>query len=185
MLMYSHLKVFLLKSTFLAMRIPLRVKVHPVVKEFIVSTTGSDTVEPIANSNFYHRIKTILQLNPKEYKNYPLRCNTSITILVSNFRIGDKRINQLFRNELDDRRQYFLSKELYDGFKSIFHNYVLAYMRAGGKQQKIAIEDFCLVYNISLNKINFEMLKKSWDRSEQKKLLKNQLPGCPLKKVNL
>lgn len=167
------------------MRIPLRIRVHPVVREFIVSTTGSEIIEPITNSNFYHRVKTILQLKPKDYKNYPLKCSSTITILVSNFRIGDNRIDQFSRNHLDDRRQYFLSKELYDNFKLIFHNYVLAYMRGGGKQQKRAIEDFCTVYSISMNSINYEMLKKSWDRSEQKKVLKKCLPVCPLKNVEL
>lgn len=172
-------------ETVCEMRIPLQIKVHPVVREFIVSTTGSDVIEPIPVSNFCHRVKTILQLTPKDYKKYPLKRAGTITILVSNFRIGDKRIQELSRNHLDDRRQYHLSKELYDGFKSIFHNYVLAYMRGGGKQQKMAIEDFCTVYNISLDKINYEMLKKSWDRSEQKKVIKNLLPTCPLKKVSL
>jgi hypothetical protein len=168
------------------MRIPIQVKVHPVVREFIVSTTGSHVIEPIPNSNFFFRIKTILQLNPKEYKNYPLKNESTITIIVTNFHLGrDNYIYGEHRNHLDDRRQYFLSKELYDGFKSIFHNYVLAYLRGGGKQQKQAIEDFCLVYNISLENINYEMLKKSWDRSEQKKMLKNYPTPCPLKKINL
>ena len=36
----------------------------------------------------------------------------------------------------------------------------------------------------SLDKINYEMLKKSWDRSEQKKVIKNLLPTCPLKKIS-
>lgn len=173
-------------ETLCEMRIPLQIKVHPVVREYIVSTTGSDVIEPIPNSNFYHRVKTILQLNPKEYKKYPLESQSTITILVSKFSLGkENRIYGEHRNYLDDRRQYFLSKELYDGFKSIFHNYVLAYMRGGGKQYKQAIEDFCDVYSLSLNNINYEMLKKSWDRSEQKKLLINYPLPCPLKKVDL
>lgn len=181
------LKLFLFQNeTVCEMRIPLQIKVHPVVREFIVSTTGSDVIEPIANSNFYHRVKTILQLNPKDYKNYPLKRASTITIIVSEFSLGKgNHIYGEHRNHLDDRRQYFLSKEMYDGFKSIFHNYVLAYMRGGGKQQKQAIEDFCIVYNLSLDNINYEMLKKSWDRSEQKKILKNYPIPCPLKKVSL
>lgn len=168
------------------MRIPLRVKVHPVVKEFIVSTTGSDVIEPIINSNFYHRVKSILQLQPKNYKIYPFKNHSTITIIVSKFHCGrDNYIYGEHRNFLDDRRQRFLSKELYDNFKSIFHNYVLAYMRGGGKQQKKAIEDFCQVYNLSMESTSYEMLKKSWDRSEQKKILKNHPTPCPLKKVDL
>lgn len=173
-------------ETVFEMKIPLQIKLHPVVREFIVSTTGSDVIEPIPNSNFYHRVKTILQLTPKDYKKYPLKRAGTITILVYKFSLGEEnRIYGEHRNHLDDRRQYFLSKEMYDGFKSIFHNYVLAYMRGGGKQQKQAIEDFCTVYNLSLDIINYEMLKKSWDRSEQKKLLKNYPLACPLKKVSL
>lgn len=161
------------------MKIPLTIKVHPVVREFYVSTTGSDTIDLAGNDNMAFRIKTILQLTPKNYKYVPFKSPETITLLLPNFRIGDKRVNQFFRNHLDDRRQYFVSKELYSNFKSKFHNYVLAYMRGGGKQQKLAIEDFCDIYNLSLSSINFDMLKKSWDRSEEKKILKSSCLTVP------
>lgn len=163
------------------MKVPLHVKVHPVVKEFYQSITGSDVIELKPNDDFSYRIKSILQLAPKEYKNYPLKNEDYVTLLLpKSFRLSeDKRIQTKDRNYLDDRRQYFLSKELYDLVKSIFHNYVMAFARAGGKY-KDGINDFCTVYNISMNKINYEMLKKSWDRSFEKKILKkNRYQGVP------
>jgi hypothetical protein len=170
-------------------RVPLKIKVHPVVREFLVSLTGSDVIDPIQNSTFYHRIKFILQLNPKNYNqtylNRRFKNESTITILVGWFQMCDKRIDPLSRNYLDDARQYLISKELYQSFKNIFHNYMLAYMRGGGVSQKKGIEDFCCVYNLALDNITYEMLKKSWDRSEEKKMFKNLLATSSLKNITI
>lgn len=177
-------------ETVCEMRIPLQIKVHPVVREFIVSTTGSDVIEPLPNTNFYKRIQFILQLRPKDYNESYLkrrfRRDATITILVGQSNISPRKLNPLYRNHLDDYRQNQISRELYKGFKDIFHNYVFAYMRGGGKQQKHGIQDFCSVYNLTLDRITYEMLKKSWDRSDEKKILK-EIPytSRPLKKISL
>ena len=159
------------------MKTPLYIKVHPVLKEFYKCLTGSDVIEVKPNDDFSTRIKTILQLTPKNYNvRYPFGREDYITLLLpGKFYLGrDKYIDTTSRNYLDDRRQYFISQELYGMFKSIFHNYVLAYTRSG-RQQKEGILDFCEVYNISMDKINFDMLKKSWDRSFEKKIYKKSI----------
>ena len=161
------------------MRIPLKIKVHPVVREFIISTTGSDVIEPIKNSDFYHRVHFILQLSPSNYteiyKKRRFKNEATITILVGRCNLIPEKHNPLCRNYLDDYRQHLISKELYSRFKRNFHNFMLGYMRGGGKQQKMGIEDFLTVYNIIGNEIKFEMLKKSWDRSEEKRLMTENL----------
>lgn len=159
------------------MKIPLSIRVHPIVKEFYVATTGSDTITPKSNSNLYRRILFILQLRPKDYNqtyiNRRFKEQDSLTIFIGRFCSSPQKIDPLYRNYLDDYRQALISKELYESFKCVFHNYVLAYLRGGGKQQKLAIYDFCSAYNLSLTNISYEMLKKSWDRSEQKKIFLN------------
>lgn len=172
------------------MRIPLHIKVHPVVKEFIVSIAGSDTIEPKGDSLFARRIHFVLQLQPMEYsEKHPfrrLKDDSSITILLPRCQMGREKVNVLYRNHLDDRRQYLISRELYAGFKNIFHTYMLAYMKGGGETQKEGIESFCETYNLSMKKINYDMLKKSWDRSQEKQIYNNNSHySGPLKKIPL
>ena len=153
---------------------PLYIKVHPVVQEFIVSTRGNNVIEVGRQDGLFERIKFLLELPPLDYKQPTEKGNGIINLLIPFFNIGNKQINNLYRNHLNNRHQRMLSNEIKDIFKKIFHNYVLAYSRAG-RQQKEGIYDFCLTYNITYNKINFEMLKKSWDRSEEKLLLPPEL----------
>ncbi len=162
------------------MKTPLKIKVHPVIYEFYYSRYHTDVIEISPNDNFSERIKTILQLQPKRYdknyKLYPLSSDKYLTLLLpKKFSLGrDKRIYTVSRNYLDVRRQHLLSRELQKFFKEIFHKYVLAYCRARNNErgsQKTAIEDFCIVYDISFTKITYEMLIKSWNRSYEKQYL--------------
>ena len=153
---------------------PLYIKVHPIVQEFIESRYGSNVIEIGRQDALFERIKFLLQLQPKNYKKPIENGNGIINLLIPNFNVGVWKVNNLYRNHLDNRHQRMISNEIKDIFKKIFHNYVLAYARAG-KQQKKGIYDFCETYKLTLNNVNYEMLKKSWDRSEEKKLLPPEL----------
>ena len=157
-------------------KIPLHINVHPVVHEFFLSRYHSNTIELSPNDLFSERIKTILQLQPKKYKKVPFKITETLILLLPNkFYIGeDNYVNTRYRNYLDDRRQYLLSRELYKLFKEVFCKYVLAFCRGNNLKrgsQKKGIEDFCLVYDIEFNSINYDMLKKTWDRSFEKQFL--------------
>jgi len=157
----------------------LKLNVHPVVYEFFTFRFHTDVIEISPNDTFSIRVKTILQLQPKTYEagspKIPLQYYKTLTLLLPRaFDVAGKRIATEYRNNLDNRRQFLLSRELHRLFKDIFHKYVLAYCR--GKKlapgcQKEAIEDFCFIHNLKLNKINYEMLKKSWYRSDEKQFL--------------
>ncbi len=158
------------------LKIPLYINVHPVVYEFFYSRYHTDAIEITPSDSFSIRIKTILQLQPKKYIKFPFEKGKTLTLLLpKQFRLGEnKKIDTIYRNYLDDRRQYLISRELQKLFKEIFSKYILAFCRGNKMKrgsQKNAINDFCEVYNIKLDAINFEMLKKTWDRSYEKQYL--------------
>lgn len=158
-------------------KIPLYIKVDAFVKQFIVRIYGSDVVDVGQQDALFERIKYILQLAPKEFKN-PAKGDHVITVFIPKFRILNKQINNLYRNNLDDRRQKMIASEFKKLFKQVFHNYVFGYCRSNinkntDENQKEAIYDFCSSYQINMDEILFETLKKSWDRSDEKKILKS------------
>lgn len=158
-------------------KVPLYIKVDRYVKEFIISTYGSDVVDIKQQDALFERIKYMLQLQPKEYQN-PIKGDHVITVFIPKFYILDKQIDKLYRSNLDDRRQKMISSEFKRLCKKVMHNYVFGYCRSNvtknlDENQKAGIEDFCISYDINMDKILYETLKKSWDRSKEKKMLKS------------
>lgn len=158
-------------------KIPLYIKVDRYVKEFIISTYGSDVVDIGQQDALFERIKYMLQLQPKDYMN-PINGDNVITIFIPTFQIINKRVDKLYRSNLDDRRQKMIASEFKRLCKKVMHNFVFGYCRSNvtknlDENQKAGIEDFCLSYNINMDKILFETLKKSWDRSKEKMRLKS------------
>lgn len=154
------------------------VSVSPILKEFIECVHKGAVIKLKPDDLMCQKIKYILQLMPADFS--PVNTDpNAIKIEVTNFQLFQRRggrslfhVDAEHRSFLNDRLQHILAKELNKGFKEIFHNYVLAFARAG-REQKEGIEDFCEVYNLSMNKITYEMLKKSWQRSEQYIMMKN------------
>ena len=82
------------------------------------------------------------------------------------------RINTLFRCFLSKEGNSEIANELRKRFKNSFHTFVLASLIANPDlQQKEAIENFIEHFHLTNNKVTYEMLKKSWDRSEEKESL--------------
>ena len=48
-------------------------------------------------------------------------------------------------------------------------------------EQKQVIFEFCKLYNITMNSISEDMLRKSWQRSPQKYIIQDRLDGNKLK----
>lgn len=157
------------------------IKVSPILKEFIEAKWGGDTIVLGKDDYFTQKIKHILQRYPEDYR--PVKVSEREEYVrmhvkhVEIIRVGSKC---LFEKEvqwsyLDKYMQEQLSKELNKYFKEIFHAYVLAFCSArsfADNCQRDGILDFCEVYNLRLNKVNFEMLKKSWYRSNEYQLFK-------------
>lgn len=172
-------------------KISLRIRVHPAVYEYYKGLYHTDTIELSPTDSFTLRIKTLLQLQPKTYKqNNPFANACFLTLLMPmQFRFGrnGKKYKTPYRNYLDDRRQRFLARELSKVFDDLFLQHVLAFCRAQDYKrgcQKRGIEDFILCCNISLDKINYEMLKKKWNRSNQKQKIAKKLGATLSPKQN-
>lgn len=93
-------------------------------------------------------------------------------------------LNPKYRKYLSKEGQCVVSSELRARFKHTFHTFMYASLLANPEMlQKQAIILFIEQYKITLDHVNFEMLKKSWDRSDEKKHLatkKKEADKCPL-----
>lgn len=153
------------------------VSVNPTLKEFIVNVYGGNTIQIKKEDLLSQKIKYIMQLMPSDFSPVNTDPNAIKIEVTDAYIFKTSKYGTLFhadtqyRSFLNERLQHILAKELNKGFKEIFHNYVLAFARAG-REQKEGIEDFCDVYNLSMNRISFDMLKKSWQRSDQYKMYK-------------
>lgn len=149
-------------------------KVHPSVYDFYRCVYKSDTIHLSSNSIFYEKIIGTLDVAPVKYRNSKVKKQKTLKlVLPAEVRRGNKH-PKTTNKEISDRHQEMISRELYYLFKDIFHNYVLGYctsQRGANGCQKKGILDFCFSYKIDDDTMNYEMLKKSWDRSEQKKML--------------
>jgi hypothetical protein len=141
------------------------------IYEFLTSEYNSpDGIIEIGHQDkFFEDIKFILQLNPRKVPpvnkdQYPRR----ITLLIPLFKIDkNTRINVLYRNYLPPNMQNLVRRHFVRLFKLRAHSFILGCCRMGSKQSD-AIRDFFTVFNINENAINYEMVKKSWDRSSEK-----------------
>lgn len=160
----------------------VRVKVTSMVQQFVIALYGSTTIKCEHNDLMTQKIKHIVSLLPKGYK-LPQETEAAhyIDIEVKNVNFGQCKANgykKIYRQTAEANTfivyalQRELSVELKKLFKSMFHNYVLAFCRGRKFEigcQKDAILDFCDSYNININKIDYDALKKSWQRSKEYK----------------
>lgn len=158
------------------------ISVSPIIKEWIVATHGTDTVQCSKNDFLSHKIKYLLQLNSGQFIRRNIDPINRITVKLINFSIGPaecrKTINVDYRYSLPVEYEQIIEAEFYQQFKQVFHSFVLGYCQSTNNSlgsQKEGIESFCETYSISLNKINYEMLKKSWDRSLEKTLINRKI----------
>jgi len=165
----------------------LNLKVHPVVFYWYRSVYGTTTILLKNNPVFARRLFFLLDCKPKTYHPSNSKFGNNFRLLKIQvnpyLRIGNKVINTEFRNQMDDRLQYFLSREIKDSFDSVFVHSVAAYCSARNLEpgcQKNGIVDFMDRHNIVEDQINYQTLKKKWDRSEQKKILFKKVKYKPV-----
>ncbi|MCL1942563.1 MAG: hypothetical protein FWF54_03315 [Candidatus Azobacteroides sp.] len=91
-------------------------------------------------------------------------------------------INTMFRSYLTDSGQNEIANHLRRIFKEKLHTFVQGAVYANPKlEQKEAIIMFCEIYKIEFNEISYDMLRKSWDRSNAKKIIRNsKFSFCPI-----
>lgn len=161
----------------------IEVSVSPIIKEWIVATYGSDVIKCEQDDFLSNKIKYLLDTTPENYKPAHIPYENRITIILSSFGIGSatkqtiKRINKNYRFYLSDKKQGVVERVFNREFKACFHCFVLGYVASTNNHigsQEEGIESFCNVFGLTLNKINYEMLKKSWDRSTYKQKIINK-----------
>lgn len=150
------------------------IRVTLILKEFVLATNGSDKLYLKSQSCLANNVIDLLQKQPTEFR--PLRNRAYYLRLVLPF--NEKKDVRTY-NYLDERGQYIISQKLNKNFKMCFHNFMLGSVRSG-KRQSDSILDFCATYLLKLDDINYDMLKKSWDRSNEKKIWQKALICCPL-----
>lgn len=147
----------------------LYLKVHPYLWEYYRSYYGSEIIDVRVHPLLLNRIKSVLQTTPKCYKG---RVWADFRIIVLNMPrqlfIGKKSLDIKYRRFIDDRHQFLISQELYIEFKNSFINFMIGFLKNGGLQSD-GINSFCEHYDLEMNRIKYDSLKKIWDRSEAKK----------------
>lgn len=158
------------------------ISVSPIIKEWIVATYGTDTIQCSKNDFLSRKIKYLLQLNSGKFIRRNIDPIKLVTIKLINFSIGPSNnrftVNVDYRYTLPEEFERIIDDEFYLQFKQVFHSFVLGYCLSTNNSlgsQKEGIELFCETYTITLNKINYEMLKKSWDRSPEKRLINSKI----------
>lgn len=161
------------------------VKVGKALKEFIVSTNGSDMLDPEKDTIIWCLIKQHLLTQPgyvpvpdrSEYVQILLRgAKAAKTYSIQKGR--NLQVNTLFRTFLDERGQAVIRKHFEKEFKQTFRNYMKGCLNNNPEMKIIdAIEEFCTDHNVTLDNISVAMLQKDWYRYRMKCSLGNV---CPL-----
>ena len=90
-------------------------------------------------------------------------------------------MNSMYRTYITEQGMNDIAKELRKRFKDAFHTFVMGALVGNPKlKQKDAFILFIDKFNLSENEITFEMLKKSWDRSDHKKSVFSKKSFCTI-----
>lgn len=167
-------------------RISVDVKVGRIVREFIVSSTGTDVLDPDKHSVVWCLTKQHLVTAPKHYNKIPDR-SEYISILLRNRKSCDTysvpadrvlQVNTLFRTYLSEKGHNVIKLHFEKQLKSVFRNYMTGCINNNPDIKIItAIENFCTEHKLTMDNISVEMLKKDWYRYRLNKTAKN---FCPL-----
>ncbi len=170
------------------------VRVSKPLREYVLSVNaGSDIIRPERGSLLWGLIKLHLDLVPKVYRPVPpeerdryIRIALYKVRRTRSYNVNTSRnmeINTLFRNHLNEEGQRAVASHIASGFKQTFRAYMGG---ALGNNPELTIHDavyeFCSDYNISMDSITYDMLRKDWYR------FKKRCPGpglIPVERQNL
>ena len=168
------------------MNVLIGVRTPAILREFLLSRNkGSNVLVMDQNDVFARKIIPMLTSPPKDY--VPKRdCDDEmIYVKIKFFELNGVNNSAEYKNYLSEESQRSIVYEWNNTFKEIFHNYVLAYcqgMNFRRRCQMLGINSFCDHYDIPRDAIVYDSLKKSWDRSRQKKKYPNHFKLMGIKK---
>lgn len=165
------------------------VKVLPCLREYILSVNdGSDIITPGRESKLWGIVKMHLDLVPDDYRPVPAAGDPDC-IRIALFRSHRRQYNRnsrkedpgkhrpnpefvvdtLWRNYLNTQGQEAVASHLMHTFKLTYRSYMAGALgNSPGLTIRDAIYSFCELYNISMDNITYEMLRKDWFRFRKK-----------------
>lgn len=163
-------------------RMKVAVRVQPILREFLIDSTGSDIITPKKGDLVWAILKQNLETAPDSYHEpidgdnhiyiELLDCHSTAVYSLQNSVFT--HINTLFRWHLSEKGQNKIRSILSKNFKSTMHAFIQGAIAVNPDlQQREAMEEFCNTYNLTMQNITPDMIKKSWDRSDHKKKIYN------------
>lgn len=157
------------------------IKVHPVLRDFIICSMGSDLIVPDDKSPLWVAVKTHLREIPNDYKPHAIGpVAGSIRIALPPVKNGEAlynaaagatiMYNYLYRNYLDKKGQVVVADLLMKSFKDKYRSFMAGYLASHPNMRDISqikdgINEFCRIFRINMDdKITYEMLRKDWYR---------------------
>jgi hypothetical protein len=143
------------------MKPTITIKIKPYLQEFIICALG-DEAPKASRRNFIGAILSpLLEYTPQDHVPRQIKGEDSFTFPLPREAYGkETRRGTLY---VSKENQLIFERILRIYFKSIFFQFVDDKIRYN-RQIKDCILMFCAHYQITFNKINYEMLKKSYYR---------------------
>lgn len=145
------------------------VQLKPMLQEFLVTIMEDTPQHEKVRSKVRRFVKMIVKPSPEGFKPLLKRDENHVELMLPNFEIADKRGNLY----ICDYNQCELENFLDDEFKSLMYIYLDSYLEFSDKPEiKTGIYKFLQEYRITSDRINYEMLKKSYYRYRKEKMQK-------------
>lgn len=164
-------------------RMKIPVQVHPIVREYLIDTTGSDTIVPQRHDLIWSTIKQYLETIP-ETNSEPMPADKTIYIELLDCRstpvfciqkAAFVHVNTLFRWHLSAKGQAKINHILRANFKAQLHAFIQGAVGCNPQlEQREAMEAFCDLHNLTMQKVTPDMIRRSWDRSDHKRKLSDR-----------
>lgn len=169
------------------------IKVGKILREYVLSSNGSDTLTPEKDSLLWGCIKQYLccysELEAANGKGYiPVRAEECAEYIKISLRSGHDckaycrstnsiiSINNFYRCYMTEHAQNIIRRFLYKAFKKTFIDYMKGALGNNCDLKiKDAIEEFCRDHQLTMDNIAYESLKKAWYRYNMKLSVMNCL----------
>jgi hypothetical protein len=153
---------------------PIEIPVHSIVEEFIYTTVNANSIEAVPDSGLEFDIKKILQETPRPVDKRDKKLDGKIYLVCEDFMAA-------YATEYHQNK---LGGVILKLFSRVFLDFAARKPSQNDKQRKEIFSDFCIVYNLSHNKINEELLFKiaGWE-TENNSLYNKGVPEAFAKSI--
>lgn len=163
------------------------VRVGKILREFIICTAGSDAIAAQKDDILWCLIKQNLVTSPKipyiiRDRSEFIRISLPATHSASTYNCRAEKalqLNTLFRNFLDEEGQRKIRKHFEKEYRNVFIIFMRSQFRAHPDMKIIdAINLFADEYNLTMDNISIQTLKKYWYRYRVRREIEKTL--CPI-----